>query len=67
MIIHFTTVHPRTDTRVRVKQVASLAGAFDERVALYVQDGKGNERDEARGIEVVDTGFPSGGRLARMT
>ncbi|WP_322629721.1 glycosyltransferase family 4 protein [Halothiobacillus sp.] len=66
-IIYFTTVHPRTDTRIRVKQVASLAGAFHERVALYVQDGKGNERDEARGIEVVDTGLPSGGRLARMT
>ncbi|WP_322522346.1 glycosyltransferase family 4 protein [Guyparkeria halophila] len=67
MIIHFSTVHARTDTRIRVKQVASLAGAFDERVALYVQDGKGNERDEAHGIEVMDTGLPSGGRLARMT
>ncbi|WP_410473567.1 glycosyltransferase family 4 protein [Guyparkeria sp. TX1] len=67
MLIHFTTVHPRSDTRIRIKQVASLAGALEESVALYVQDDKGNERDEARGIDVVDTGVPSGGRLARMT
>lgn len=67
MLLHFTTVHPRTDTRIRVKQVASLAGAFERPVVFYVQDGKGDERGEANGSEVVDTGVPSGGRLARMT
>jgi len=67
VIIHFSTVHSRADTRIRIKQVASLAGSLEVPVALYVQDGKCNERDEARGINVIDTGGPSGGRLARMT
>ena len=67
MLIHFTTVHPRTDIRIRVKQLASLASAFEQPAALYVQDGQCNERDEVHGLDVVDTGLPSGGRLARMT
>ena len=41
MIIHFTTVHPREILRIRSKELASLARAFDSQVALYVQDGLG--------------------------
>lgn len=64
MIIHFTTVHPRDDSRIRSKQVASLARAFGD-VTLYVQDGLGTERDPTLGYAVVDTG-PRLPRLKRM-
>lgn len=65
-LIHFTTVHPRGDTRIRVKETASLAEGMGAGVALYVQDGKGPERDEVSGVEVVDTGLPPRGRARRM-
>lgn len=66
-IIHFTTVHPRTDTRIRIKEAATLARELDADVCLYVQDGLGDEHDEAASIRIVDTGMRPGGRLARMT
>lgn len=66
-IVHITTVHARGDTRIRVKETASLAGAFDVSVSLYVQDGGGDERSPDDGVEIVDTGTRSEGRLARMT
>ncbi|MDP3959228.1 MAG: glycosyltransferase [Pseudorhodobacter sp.] len=66
-IIHFTTVHARTDTRIRVKEVASLARHFDADVRLYVQDGLGDETDVAAKVRIHDTGARPGRRLARMT
>jgi glycosyltransferase involved in cell wall biosynthesis len=66
MIIHFTTVHPRDDSRMRDKELASLQSAFGAPVALYVQDGLGNEVDRRAGFPIVDTG-PQLRRLARMT
>lgn len=64
MIIHFTTVHPRDDSRIRSKEMAALATAF-ENVSLYVQDGMGNEQDGKLGYAIVDTG-PRLPRLKRM-
>lgn len=66
MIIHFTTVHPREDSRMRDKELASLQAAFGGPVALYVQDGKGDEIDRRSGFPIVDTGKVEG-RLRRMT
>ncbi|MDH4439601.1 MAG: glycosyltransferase [Rhizobium sp.] len=66
-IIHFTTVHPRSDTRVRLKEVTTLARLWPNQVALFVQDGKGNEVDVGSGFSVQDTGAPERGRLRRMT
>jgi glycosyltransferase involved in cell wall biosynthesis len=66
MIIHFTTVHLRDDSRIRDKELASLQRAFGGPVALYVQDGLGNESDRRAGFAIVDTG-PRLRRLARMT
>lgn len=66
-IIHFTTVHPRTDTRIRLKEAATLAGVWPGEVALYVQDGKGDETGAPDGVAVRDTGPPERGRLRRMT
>lgn len=64
--IHFTTVHSRVDTRIRFKQAETLAQHFPGRVALYVQDGKGDAEDQASGLSIVDTGPCPGGRLGRM-
>ena len=66
-IIHFTTVHPRTDTRIRVKEVATLARHWPDEVALFVQDGKGDETSPIDGVFVHDTGAPEQSRLRRMT
>ncbi|WP_018866771.1 MULTISPECIES: glycosyltransferase [unclassified Thioalkalivibrio] len=65
-VIHLTTVHPRGDTRIRVKETASLAESSAAKVALYVQDGQGSEHDEGSGVAVVDTGPPPRGRVRRM-
>lgn len=65
MIIHFTTVHPRDDSRIRSKELASLAKAFSANVALYVQDGLGDEIDPDYGYRVIDTG-PRLRRIPRM-
>ena len=65
MIIHFTTVHPRDDSRIRSKELGSLAAAFSGDVALYVQDGLGDELDPRHGYRVVDTG-PRLRRIPRM-
>lgn len=66
MIIHFTTVHPRDDSRIRSKQVDTLAKALTEDIALYVQDGRGDEIDGRSGYRIVDTG-PKLSRLWRVT
>ncbi|MDR7029000.1 glycosyltransferase [Rhizobium rosettiformans] len=67
LIVHFTTVHPRNDTRIRLKEVASLAQIWPEQVAIFVQDGKGDEVDVDGYFSIHDTGAPERGRLRRMT
>lgn len=66
MIVHFTTVHPRDDSRIRSKQINTLAQHAQEEVALFVQDGLGDEIDAKFGYRVIDTG-PRLGRLKRIT
>lgn len=64
MIVHFTTVHPRDDSRIRSKEIATLARTFGD-VRLYVQDGLGDEMDADLGYRIVDTG-PRQRRIPRM-
>ena len=66
-IAHITTVHPRVDTRIRIKEVGSLANTFDEPVALFVQDGKGDATEADGRVRIIDIGHPPASRLARMT
>ena len=62
-ILHLTTVHPRNDPRIRIKEIESLADRFGT-VTLVVFDGKGNEN---RGnITTLDLGTPPALRLQRM-
>lgn len=65
-IIHFSTVHFRDDSRIRSKMMSSLQTRYPGMVALYVQDGKGDEIDAYNGYPVVDTG-PRMRRLSRMS
>lgn len=66
-IVHITTVHPRGDTRIAVKEVASLRAVIDAPVILYVQDGLGDELDAQGNHVVVDTGPRPMSRFKRMT
>lgn len=65
-IAHLTTVHPRVDARIRIKEVGSLAEAFEEPVALFVMDGKGDAIDADGKIRIIDIGQPPKKRLMRM-
>ena len=63
-IAHLTSAHPRDDTRIFLKMCSSLA-SNGYNVSLVVADGLGNEAKN--GVNLVDVGAKSGGRLSRMT
>jgi glycosyltransferase involved in cell wall biosynthesis len=67
MIIHCTVVHARTDTRIRIKEVRTLASELPRQVALFVLDGQGCEIDGVGGFDIVDIGKPFSARALRMT
>jgi glycosyltransferase involved in cell wall biosynthesis len=61
-IAHLSSVHPRNDTRIFIKQCRTLA-AHGYDVTLVVADGKGTEHKD--GVDIVDVGHQPG-RLKRM-
>ena len=61
-VVHLTSVHPRDDIRVFLKECRSLAAAGFE-VFLVVADGRGPAVVE--GVRIVDVGPRSGGRIGR--
>lgn len=61
-VVHLTSVHPRYDTRVFLKECRSLAAAGYD-VTLIVADGKGDEKRD--GVCIVDVGKVAG-RARRM-
>lgn len=61
-VAHLTSVHPRLDTRIFLKECSSLAKA-DYAVSLVVADGKGDEM--RAGVAIHDVGA-SNGRLDRI-
>ncbi len=63
-VCHLTSVHPRYDTRIFIKQCVSLAGAGYD-VTLIVSDGKGHEEKE--GVKILDVCVGRFGRIGRMT
>jgi len=63
-ICHLTSVHPRYDTRIFIKECISLARAGYD-VILIVADSKGDEEKE--GIKIVDVGLGPFGQAGRMT
>ena len=60
-----TTVHPRSDARILLKEVATLSRSLERKVYLFVQDGAGDGQSP-EGAHIVDTGRPLS-RLTRMT
>jgi glycosyltransferase involved in cell wall biosynthesis len=62
MITHLTSVHPRYDTRIFLKECTSLAN-HGYAVSLVVADGKGDEQKS--GVSIFDVGA-SKGRLDRI-
>lgn len=65
-IIHVSTVHPRDDSRIRTKQLRSIVNAGGYNVAMYVQDGLGEETDEVGKFKIRSIG-PKLRRIRRMT
>src|SRR5690554_686468 len=61
-VTHLTSVHPRFDTRIFLKQCTSLAKQ-GHNVSLVVADGKGDE--DRAGVSIHDVGA-SNGRLDRI-
>jgi len=60
-----TTVHPRGDTRIYVKQVKTLAAKLPVDVDYVVADGLGSDSAALFNIKRHDLGKPRGGRLSR--
>ncbi len=60
-VVHLTSVHPRHDVRIFLKQCLSLSSKYS--VSLIVADGLGDAKDS--GIDIFDVGRPKG-RLSRM-
>ena len=60
-VVHLTSVHPRHDIRIFLKQCLSLSNKYS--VSLIVADGLGDAKDS--GIDIFDVGRPKG-RLSRM-
>jgi glycosyltransferase involved in cell wall biosynthesis len=62
-ITHLTSVHPRYDTRIFIKECSSLAKIENYKVSLVVADGLGDE--EKSGVAIYDIGKLEG-RLNRI-
>ena len=62
-IAHLTSVHPRDDTRIYLKECCSLANAGYE-VSLIVADDKGDNLLSK--VKIYDVGKAKGGRLKRI-
>lgn len=65
-VVHLTSAHPRTDTRVFFKMCSSLAGN-DYVVSLIVADGKGHENRNGVAIYDVDASRNRLGRIYSAT
>jgi glycosyltransferase involved in cell wall biosynthesis len=59
-----TSVHPRDDIRIFVKECISLS-RHGYNVSLVVADGGGDELKN--GVQIIDAGIKSGSRISRMT
>ena len=66
IILHLTTLHPRSDTRIFIKEAQTLASFLPHKVLLMVADGKGNVDGEHGRVSIHDLGRLDGGRFCRM-
>ena len=61
-IVQLTTVHPRCDTRIFLKQAQTLAANPQYDVWFVVADGKGGVDAAQGGVSICDVGRPAGGQ-----
>ena len=66
-IVHLTTVHPRSDTRILIKEAQALATHLPHKVLLMVADGKGDVNEGHGRVSIHDLGRLDGGRLHRAS
>ena len=62
-ILHLTTLHPRFDTRIFIKQIKTLEKSLDHHIELIVADGKGDQQYENKNISIKDIGKAKGNRI----
>jgi len=65
-IVHLSTVHPRFDIRIFVKQAQTTAASLPHKVILVVADGKGDMKDQPGRVSIVDIGNAHGNFLRRV-
>ena len=65
-ILHATTVHPRADVRIAIKELYSVNATGKWNVGLVVADSLGQSTDNFSGFVVEDVGRPTGGRIGRF-
>lgn len=66
LVAHLTTVHPRSDIRVLVKEARTLASESPHEVLLMVADGEGHEEADDGEVAVHDLGRLDEGRGLRF-
>ena len=64
--MHLSTLHPRTDTRIYVKQIQTLSSAFNHQIMLIVADGEGDSKQVDNNFCVKDLGRIHGNRIIRI-
>ncbi|HBV06662.1 MAG TPA: hypothetical protein DEF01_07955 [Gemmatimonadetes bacterium] len=63
-VFHLTTVHPRSDIRIRVKELGSLAKGNLHELTLVVADGQGTANlSQEEQLKIVDLGVLPGNRI----
>jgi glycosyltransferase involved in cell wall biosynthesis len=66
LVVHLSTLHPRFDTRIRLKEVRTLAQSLREQVVLMVADGLGSAPAAHSDSAVHDLGRLPKNRVARV-
>ena len=59
-IVHITTVHPRDDVRIALKELHTLSNVNEWKCGLIVADGKGTIDSRTGRYMVVDVGKTQG-------
>lgn len=64
-IVHLSTLHPRADARIYVREAQTLAARLPHDVVLMIADGQGSVAAPKGEVSVHDLGTFRGGRLGR--
>lgn len=65
-VLHITTVHPRADTRIFIKEAHTMAVSLSCTVILLIADGLGDVNASNSEVSIHDIGILQGGRIGRI-